>query len=256
MNIKTFTVASFELTNGHILRRATEVEIDRIRRFCHSENIHSLWEYPLPNGGNLLPKNDWRYFVIDFPGNDDVLRDLRVAFDLSSKELEIGFWFMDTGTGAVFHPERFRYVAGGGNGLLPPIEFFVDISLPDLEQSKAIFHRVHSLVEKDPLRPLLLRLGHLKTLPPRSSVQFLGYVSFLEAMLTHKPKHKDHSDSLTRQITHKIIELDHRWTTPLDYSPLGKRVLKRSGVQCMHTAVLLPMGKHRISKVTTNLKYS
>src|SRR5207247_1916473 len=112
MNIKTLSVDSFELANGHILRRATEVEINAIQRFCHSENIHSLWEYPLPNGGDLLPKKDWRYFVIDFPGNDDVLRDLRVAFDLSSKELEIGFWFM--GTGALFHPERFRCVAGGG----------------------------------------------------------------------------------------------------------------------------------------------
>jgi Apea-like HEPN len=71
------------------------------------------------------------------------------------------------------------------------------------------------------VKRLAVQLNHLKSLPHRSPLRFLGYFAILEGLLTHAPKHSDPCDSITHQLKRKIALLDNRWEHRVDYGPFG-----------------------------------
>jgi hypothetical protein len=229
-NLRNLQANAIEVADGHVLRRASSEEISEIKEitkqfgFVYSRLPGALWEHPWPGGGNLLPVSEWRYFVIEFRGNNQILEELKSAFDLSPVELEVGFQVIHHIIGQAplrgmgLHPVRLFHLLDNAQFR---DNFFVDFSAVDADFTKRVLQRLHELPQSDPLRRLLRQLGELKGLPYVSSLRFLGYFALLESMLTHSPKPEDPYDSITRQVKKKLALLNHRWSMQIDYAPFG-----------------------------------
>lgn len=84
---------------GHALRRATNEEIKFIRDFIRSlfgEHFGpGLWENAPPAPGQnqflQLPAEEWRYFVIEFSGDDENSDLLEESLAIAPHSLDIGF---------------------------------------------------------------------------------------------------------------------------------------------------------------------
>lgn len=81
MNVSSLDAASYELPPKCVLRRALDEEVERIKKTLEranslqgGEGFHGVpWERKLfatPRTGTieLLPKEQWRYFMISFEG--------------------------------------------------------------------------------------------------------------------------------------------------------------------------------------------
>lgn len=220
---------SFELAPGHILRRAAADERDTIRTFL--SNLHrawpfshgiAAWEGQLPLAGPIigLPPEEWRYFVIEFPGTNHVLARIQEACDLLQPGIEVGITVLRDvvapgGLGLTYYPARlFHHLEQ-----LPRDNFFVNVSG---DQAKAI-RTLQEKLERYPhdvvnLRRFIGQVRSLKALPHHSPLRFLGYFGILEGLLTHKPSPADTIDSITRQVKRKIALLNNRWQPRLDYT--------------------------------------
>jgi len=228
---------SYELAPDHLLKRANAGQIALIKQELtrigpppvFQWDAGFLWEqaWPRPEGPvQRLPPEEWRYFVITWPGalatNDTILR-IQSAASLTPAELEIGFH--------VFHHGPVGGVRGRGTLHTPDLlyhvlhaaehndRFFTEFSAPDLEA----IARTAALIERHDDQTLSLRgpigqIHQLKALPHNSPLRFLGYFAVLESILTHSPDPTDPYDSITRQVKSKIALLDHRWRPAIDYS--------------------------------------
>ena len=141
---------------------------------------------------------------------------------LAPVELKVAFTVVDFVSGSGSHP----------GGILNPLRLFhqadaarwgrlefIDVDRFVIEELTAI----HAQLGQD--RNDLVDAGRytrelqgLESLPPNSSLLFLGYFAMLESLLTHQPDPKDPLDSITRQVKSKVALLDHRLRCPLDYS--------------------------------------
>lgn len=226
--------ASYTLAPGHELRRATSEEISVIKNLIEKRSPTSqmsymhLWEcqWPLPGGKiELLPQEEWRYFVIAFRGSNHTLAELESAFDLAPLELEVGFRYLHFGSGGqpspgtIWQPGRFFHVL---ENAFWDNSFFIEVSSDDIATIRAIHGQLQQ--NNDQLlntKHLVAQLSQLKNLPHNSPLRFLGYFAALESLLTHAPKPSDPYDSITRQVKKKVSLLDHRWSRALDYSSFG-----------------------------------
>lgn len=114
---------AFQLAEGHEPRRANSDEIEGIKRTIERLKTgmfsdYRLWEDRLEQlapsslrisvdrsrllDASSLPKEEWRYHVIAFRGDNGTLNELSPAFDLSHVELEVGFTIahLDLGSGS------------------------------------------------------------------------------------------------------------------------------------------------------------
>lgn len=233
MNIASLGVEKYILAPGHQLRRATRNEIAVIKeRIEHlggggQDFFMHLWEerWPRQQGRiQILPEEEWRYFVIAFRGTNATLNDIQTALDLAPLELEVGFTvFSDIGglpgRGTMFQGGRLFHVLedARSSGIL-----FVDVSESDAQDIRSIcsqFQQSDNTVID--LKRLADQVGQLKGFPYQSPLRFLGYFAVLEALLTHTPGPGDRHDSITRQVKKKIALLDHRWTPKIDYGLFG-----------------------------------
>lgn len=105
---------TYQLVEGHELRRANDDEIARIKGTIDSLAAatfpnYRLWEDRLEllepaalpkdyrirplnrDDSALLPREEWRYHVVAFRGDTSILDELTMAFDLSPVEPEVGF---------------------------------------------------------------------------------------------------------------------------------------------------------------------
>lgn len=225
---------SYSLAPGYELRRASPGEVRDIKEILESHGptpqhlyMH-LWEcqWPHPGGSiDLLPSEEWRYFVVAYRGSNSTAMELERTFDLAPLELEVGFTVSHSsdphfGRGISLNPGRLFHVL---DKTFFNKSFFVDVSESDIEAIQTIYGQLqkhdHRLVD---VNGLVKQLNQLKGLPHESPLRFLGYFALLESLLTHKPKPSDPYDSITRQVKKKIALLDHRWPRALDYSPFRK----------------------------------
>jgi len=215
------------LVRGHELRRATDDEIDEIQKtldrlagFIHY-HVRHLWEGNYVQGQfNVLPRNEWRYFLIAFQGLNETIGKLQQVFDITSAELEFGFTMMH-------HPDGGSGFGWQGARLFQVLErtrtdgtFFLDVTRTNIDEFSLTYPLLWD--NDDPaIRRQVAQLGHLKTLPHDSPLRFLGYFAILESILTHQPKPLDPYDSITRQIKKKLELLQNRWPATVDYGPFG-----------------------------------
>jgi len=229
MNVSSLDATSYELAPKFMLRRGTDEEVERIREMLARINVDGVpgfgfegapWERKLHEGADwkLLPKQDWRYFVISFEGSNKTIEDLGLSWCLASTELEVGFTLFWTAPGSnamVCHPDRLfqmRSLAKYGG-------FFRNVTRADIEETKAIMSQLE--LGDAQIQNLARQLQGLKGLPHDSSLRFLGYFALLESVLTHSPKPEDRYDSITRQVQKKLSLLNSRWARKIDYGPFA-----------------------------------
>jgi len=227
------------------LRRANGDEIEGIKRTVERLGAgmlfdYGLWEDPLEASplssptdhrvsvdrlervGFSLPKEDWRYYVVAYNGNNAVLNELTNAFNLSSLELEVGFTVSHTDLGAgpqesiIWNPSRLFHVLEGAKWTS---DFLVDVSPAAVPEALSTYTSLrdydHAVLN---LHMVLLQMRHLKALPHTSPLRFLGYFGILESLLTHNPKPTDTIDSITRQVRTKLKLLNRRFADAINYS--------------------------------------
>lgn len=230
MNVRSLLDATtFQLAEGHELRRANNDEIEGIKRTTDKLNAgmfsnYRLWEDRLEQVHSKLPKEEWRYHVVAFRGNNGILQELTDAFDLSRIELEVGFTishlYPGLGESIVWSDTRFFHVLKAAQW---SSDFLVDVSTADVSDIVSIHASLrsydHSVLD---LKGPLIQMNHLKGLPHGSPLRFLGYFGILESLLTHPPRPIDTIDSITRQLKTKLTLLDHRFLKAIDYSGFGE----------------------------------
>jgi hypothetical protein len=222
---------SFEIAPSLVLRRAAPDERQIIKAHLGGSPLplmltanRGYWELQRQDGGKLepIPEEDQRYFVLALEGFSDWLYRVQEACDLGPLELEVGLIVHISGApgfSTQFHPARLFHVMEQAVG---NDAFFLDVSADDVQATRRIAEQLaqhdHTVVD---LRPLIAQLRSLKALQHQSALRFLGYFAVLEALLTHAPKPTDPYESITRQVKQKVALLNHRWKTPLDYTPFG-----------------------------------
>ena len=233
MNISSLDATSYELAPLCVLRHASDEEVELIKQKLEWANpgygvpgYHCVpWEKKLftsPGPIVLLPKQEWRYFVVSFEGNNVEIENLGLASCLTSIELEIGFTLMAIDREqkiprtTAWHPDRLFHTL---NVLGRNDEFFRKVTQANAEEISSINSRLKSADAE--VQNLAHQLQSLKGLPHESPLRFLGYFALLESVLTHSPKPEDRYDSITRQVKKKLALLDSRWSRKIDYSPFG-----------------------------------
>jgi len=226
MNIDGMACESFEVIEGHVLRRANRLEMEVIRWAMDKmpspqQFMVNYWETTRPSEGpsRSLPETEWRYYVIEFRGANSMISIIENAFDLTV-ELHLGFTEMHHdggGRGRLTSPYRIFQTLNQAR--LEKNDFFIKLENQDLVMIKCVCRQIleHNHAVLDLNRPLM-DLDQLHWLPSISPLRFLGYFALLESMLTHSPKKNDPYDSITRQVRSKLALLNNRWTIPLDYS--------------------------------------
>ena len=225
VNVASLPSEAYTIAPGHVLRKATAPEIIEIKRWIEhlsgtSAFLPALWEaqVPMPTRMTILPQEAWRYYVIDFKGNNSVILDIQSAADLAPVELEIGFTMAGQG-GVTFNPGRLFHVlenAGFRN------DFFVHFSATDLEITSTLCKQLQMSDDRViDTNSLAREVGGLKGFSYGSPLRFLGYFAILESLLTHVPDPSDPYQSITRQIKKKITLLNRRWDRSIDYSPFA-----------------------------------
>jgi hypothetical protein len=223
----------FLLAPGHELRRASVEEIQIIKELLLHLNGGMLRGHSDPFESVIrrnwmmipLPENEWRYFVIGFRGSPDSVLRINNAFCLADMEFRVAFTVLRD---KAIHPTKYDEWIYNPNSLFQTFEKaranqieFQDFSSNMAEQVVSLFRQ---LEEHDPevlpMGRIAGQLINVEQLPssPYSDSRFLGYFGILESLLTHRPNPNDPYDSITRQVKKKLVLLNHRWSTPLDYS--------------------------------------
>ena len=232
MNVSELEKDEFVIAPGHVLRRATQNEIETIRRIMKQITVGPApsvpatqmhWEHEPPASGSgpykPLPPDKLRYFVMTFQGSYPQIQEFQQAADISIRELELNLWIMDGDKEwRCQAPVRLFH-------LLHPSPFgrlCKPFSISDAAELSSIYFRlkVHNGRLFD-IERTVSEIAQLKEIDQGSHLVVLGYFAMLEAMLTHLPKPSDPYDSITRQIKNKLALLDNRWSPRIDYSPFG-----------------------------------
>jgi hypothetical protein len=218
------------LAPGHKLRKATEVEIEAIRDVLTTIAAASdfgPWQRgkPIVTGKKTtyakIPARQWRYFVIAFTGSNDTSSQIERTLSITPLELKIGFTLLreafPNAPMLIFSPARlFAQVQRAMHGKMP----FLDVTAGDVRNIRLLNDQLQRYdFEPSNLKRLMEQMLDSDALPYDSPLRFLGYFAILESMLTHQPKKTDTIDSITRQVKQKVVLLNNRWQTPIDYSP-------------------------------------
>jgi hypothetical protein len=224
---------AFTFVSGIELRRATEHEIAEIqesnrlgRRELSFWPRRNPWETRPSSRVNedgtvsfpeiTLPPHEWRYFVLTAPKAGSA-HNVALASILSSKRLLLGVEVVD-GEGEIFGSDRLHRFWESSRYSDAP---FLELSRDDLDELREIYLEVERPQERFPgLKDALQRYFELDDIPLKSPLRFLGCMSILESIITHKPEPKDPYDSLARQVQRKMMLVEHRAKLPFPYELL------------------------------------
>jgi len=217
-----------QIVPGHFARRATDDEINKIRTGLnrlageYRRHVVSLWEWRWDDNHTQtvrLERNEWRYFVIAFRGDNGTVNDLSLASNISTLGPDIGPILMYGEWNSFLHnPVSFfqstEHTSQKGESA------FVDLTLDGLQELSSIWSKL-TADRENPVWQTVNQLHHLKGLPAYSAMKFLGYFAVLESLLTHMPDPSDPYDAITRQVKKKMTLLNNRFDRPLDYAAFG-----------------------------------
>jgi len=225
---------ALEIIPGRILRRGNKEEIKFIKEWIKSQFGErfggDLWENRWPKSGSgkyvKQPAKEWRYYIIEFSGDNKELEHLETALTISSCGLEIGFTLSQATLDkkvypvCLYSPPRlFQSLSALSRATSPPHGFANTLTKKDAEQVSMIYRKLeahdHSIFD---LHKTFKLVFELKDLPLFSPLQILGYFAILDSILTHPPAPDDRYDSINRQLKQKLALLNKRWQPPLDYA--------------------------------------
>jgi len=217
----------FEIIPQHWFRKVEKQEVELIKtKLSAHEMAYVRYEYGLTMIGDdleerphLLPPDSWRYYVISFHGSSENLRNIQHAANLLKDDLNLGWTFHNDNAGS-----------GAISYLLADIStFFVDhpffyespksLGIDELREITSNYNLITGLDKN--LYPNVLKavseFHQTKIIPNMSVLKILSYFSIIESLLTHRPKPSDTIDSITRQITTKMLLLNKRFQREMQY---------------------------------------
>jgi hypothetical protein len=222
-----------ELIPGLTLRKATEDEIyeisSELRRYGRqgtfldgSHLYEGEWTWQ-PDGKaanfQILPKDRWRYFVLEYQDDGRSLIDARRSFVLTEPELDVPI---------VVHPLMVSTVmrrislVGDLSAILghPVLNFQVprEFSQHDVDAARSVHADLQSLPQQyESIHRAVDLLVEMRSLRDSSPFRVLAMFAVLELLLTHNPGGKELGDSLTHQLCTKIPLVSKRLPVELPY---------------------------------------
>lgn len=246
----------YEIVPGHCFDRATEQQCVEMRHIVgmftddswmlpgkgFSYQVPSPYESVICDSKYVpLEPRKYRYFVLNYVGNNATEDALRRASLLLPNESEIVFGsnVMEASDMLAFGFKREDLVgdgrAGGGNLLELNAFFnrlrggnrndiFLRITHEALVELRKTFDRLLAHDENIfALRSIINNLNILRDIDPRSRLRFVGYMAIIESLLSHEPDPKDPHESIQKQIKRKMNLLDHRIPGGFGYSSLSTK---------------------------------
>jgi hypothetical protein len=223
-----------EIIPGHILKRASQDQADTIRSILKSVGSGRVVQPVYDSEVSIslgetsdnrqfdytpLPPNQWRYWIIEFEGYNEHVKDLQYACSLLHPDVELGF--------QVFGPSAL----GGGYALHTQAlqTFFNDMEFPHHQPHGLLqdhdveaIGRYYALWKDLPadfahIRRAFERFDQLRAVTRRSELYVLGLFSVIESLLTHAPKLSESADSLSHQIKTKFPLVSKRFERSLNH---------------------------------------
>lgn len=174
------------------------------------------------NSTSDLPRNQWRYLVINFRSESyfEEFRRLGDALMLVGQGVEVTWAWMPWGkdyalagpSGHVGHGVSFFSSYFHPSTQIPKLTEFELSEVRELYSRQQAVRGAYPYIER--------AHGQYRTLlhlPREEPFSWLAHFSFIESLLAHKPDPKDPTDSLSRQVSSKLTLLSKRFTPPLDH---------------------------------------
>ncbi len=242
---------SFDFGGGIQIRPATTHEIESIQALlAASRPLQSLAPYRNPyetevrsterDGGaidnviTLLPDDRWRYHVIAFQGPNtnsvhfcsaSILTRSRIltghtifARTLNNDGKDTRHFGVSTNPGAVDRMYREAMLTD---------DAFMSLDRTRVKDLRHVCDSMAALEDdRAGIRSAIGQFAQLDLIPKFSPLRFLGYISLIEALVTHEPDPSDPHSSLTRQVRQKMLLIGRRAELPIPYDLLDTSVGK------------------------------
>ena len=231
----------YEIIPKHYLQKADKGQIDNIKKKLNAFSTFPIpeiakyylppYEYDLisvhgnkPNNIQYeykkLPAKKWRYWIIRFQGTNSELQELRHALSLMEQDIELGFTFIAhpalMGDSFGWNAQHLHtYFNDRDRCLIEPKK----ITSPDIRLAGECYFKMKELPKKYPhIKRAFRRFDTLRSVPLASELTVIGLFSIIESLLTHAPNKNDPTDSLTRQIKHKMPLVRKRFQRSIDHN--------------------------------------
>jgi len=227
-----------EIIPGYFLKRANEIQIERINQFFfyngHADKIYygfimnataedSSWGI---EHGEKLNINTSRYFIIENRTNNFEFNNLSTALWLSSKKIfaDIHFGFLKNtptygGNFISFHSyfNSFHFRKSVSESIVNKTNIVHEDDSKNVQEN---YHLIKKLDrQKYPFTGrAIIEYDNLRNIPIEAPVRKLIYFIIWECLLTHKPDPKDPTDSISRQLKGKIALVNNRLSSKINLS--------------------------------------
>lgn len=222
-----------ELLPGLTLRKASDDEYHSItselRRYgrqgtfldaAHYFESEYIWQEDGKGASNVdLPKDKWRYFVVEFEDDGTALLTASRAFILADSDLVVPMVIHRPSIATIMN----RISLIGDLSAIFGHPYLEPRAPRSFKQSDVdVIQQIHSELQSIPsefegIHRAIDMLLELRTLKENSPFRILGYFAILELLLTHNPGGKELGDSLTHQISTKIPLISKRLSAALPY---------------------------------------
>lgn len=223
-----------ELVPGLVLRKLSDEEYceiaSELRRYGRQgtflDGAHLYegeWQWQA-NGKaahyTSLPKDQWRYHVLQYTDDGSTLRRAMRSFVLTEPELRVPLVVLSSTPHNVMMRLR---VLGDLGAILrhPTLHPDPPCALGDqqLDDIRSAHHDLYALpADFESIHRAVDLLHEMQVLREDSTFRVLGLFAVLEILLTHNPNGKELGDSLTHQIATKVPLIASRLANGLPYS--------------------------------------
>jgi hypothetical protein len=218
-----------EIVPGVFLRKASQAQVDRIRPWLSAAGLFpatTRFEFervPVGKGNGYrlvsLPREEWKYLVLDYEGRNDALRPVAEVLAISMCPLRFDLVILEKMTGD--GREYFGMLSGPEDDwqrecYLPEPTILDDLGMVDIRECFELKSALDGMRHEGIARAMAL---YTKISAQRiSEFMVLAYFSVIEMLLTHQPGDREIGDSIRHQLQTKIPLLEARMPARIDYS--------------------------------------
>jgi len=221
-----------ELVEGHYLDKPDPLQLQTVKEILSSVSPRYNYDFfernreikEIENGVEAIhsdiPRDEWRYWVINFEGSlmkiEPLMYILNLAFE---QEVTIGFVCNKSAEKNQYHFANTRgeiLLNHFSNNSLK-LKKILEISTGELQSVATLHEKMHKACKiHQSLFGTLHEYEMLKDLPYPSKFKTLGYFAIIESLVTRKPKASDPGDSIRRQLKSKMNLLNNRFDKEID----------------------------------------
>jgi hypothetical protein len=221
-----------ELIDGHYLNKPDPLQLQAVKKILSSVSPRYNYDFfeknreirEIENGLEVIPsdipRDEWRYWVINFEGSLMKIEPLKYILNLAfEQEVTVGFVCNKSAENNQYH-----FISTRGQ-ILPnhfannslKLKEILKISTEELHSVATLHEKLNSACKiNDSLFGTLDEYEMLKDLPYTSKFKTLGYFAIIESLVTRKPKASDPGDSIRRQLKSKMNLLNNRFNREIE----------------------------------------